>query len=195
MGWPRVWESGSAMRSLLVLSILLLSAPALAGEALWTALKSKHHFVLVRHALAPGYGDPDGFQVKDCQTQRNLNETGRQQSRRIGDLFKSHGIAKALVYSSQWCRCLETASLMGIGEVSELPPLNSLFLRFERKQIQTEQIADWMERRALSMPTVLVTHQVNITALTGYFPASGELVFVRKDPSGALAVIGTIDTL
>ena len=58
-----------------------------------------------------------------------------------------------------------------------------------------EQIADWMERRALSMPTVLVTHQVNITALTGYFPASGELVFVRKDPSGALAVIGTIDTL
>ena len=149
----------------------------------------------MRHALAPGYGDPDGFQVKDCQTQRNLNETGRQQSRRIGDLFKSHGIAKALVYSSQWCRCLETASLMGIGEVSELPPLNSFFLRFERKQIQTEQIADWMERRALSMPTVLVTHQVNITALTGYFPASGELVFVRKDPSGALAVIGTIDTL
>ena len=183
------------MRILLVLSMLLLSAPVLAEEALWTALKSKHHFVLVRHALAPGYGDPDGFQVKDCQTQRNLNETGRQQSRRIGDLFKSHGIAKALVYSSQWCRCLETARLLGIGDVSELPALNSFFQHFERRKNQTDQTVEWIRRASLSVPTVLVTHQVNITELTGYSPASGELIFVRRDPTGALSVIGTINTL
>ena len=183
------------MGTFLVLSMLLLSAPVLAGEALWTALKSKHHFVLVRHALAPGHSDPDGFQVKDCQTQRNLNETGRQQSRKIGNLFKSHGIAKALVYSSQWCRCLETARLLGIGVLSELPALNSFFQHFERKQTQTDQTVAWIRRASLSMPTVLVTHQVNITALTGYFPASGELTFVRRDPRGSLAVIGTINTL
>ena len=183
------------MRTLLVLSMLFLSAPVLAGEAFWTALKSKHHFVLVRHALAPGYSDPSGFKLKDCQTQRNLNERGRHQSRKIGALFRSHGIAKALVYSSQWCRCLETARLLGIGDVSELPALNSFFQHFERKQTQTDQIVEWIRRASLSMPTVLVTHQVNITALIGYSSASGELIFVRRDPTGALAVIGTIDTL
>ena len=158
------------MRSLLVWSMLLLSAPAFAGEALWTALKSTHHFVLMRHSLAPGYGDPDGFQMKDCQTQRNLNETGRQQSRKIGDLFKSHGIVEALIYSSQWCRCLETARLLAIGDIRELPALNSFFRNFEREQMQTQLIVDWVRHAPLIVPTVLVTHQVNITAITGHFP-------------------------
>ena len=183
------------MRAILVIIILLLSVPAPAAEALWTALKSKHHFVLVRHGLAPGYSDPDGFNVKDCKTQRNLNNTGRQQSRKIGDLFKSNGISKALVYSSQWCRCLETAKLLGLGEVTELPALNSFFKKYERKQMQTDEATDWIGRNSLNTPTVLVTHQVNITALTGYTPTSGELVFVRRGLKGTLAVIGTIETL
>jgi hypothetical protein len=84
----------------LVLGVSLLFACAGVGYAdnLWSALKSENHFVLIRHALAPGYSDPKNFDVKDCKTQRNLNDEGRRQSKKIGDLFRLNGINKAFVY-------------------------------------------------------------------------------------------------
>ena len=176
-------------------AVLLGSAGVVYADNLWSALKSDNHLVLIRHALAPGYGDPDYFDVKDCKTQRNLHDEGRYQSKKIGDLFRSNGIGKAVVYSSQWCRCLDTARLLDLGEVSELPSLNSFFQHLEKEQSQTEQMMRWIQNAPLDTPTVLVSHQVNITALTGYSPASGEIVFVERSSDGSLSIVGSIPTL
>ena len=165
------------------------------ADKLWSALKSDNHLVLIRHALAPGYSDPDYFDVTNCKTQRNLNDEGRDQSKKIGGLFRSNGIRKAAVYSSQWCRCLDTGRLLDLGEVSELPSLNSFFNHLEREQPQTEQTKRWIQDVPLDTPTVLISHQVNITALTGYSPASGEIVFLRRSTDGSISVIGSKQTL
>ncbi len=181
----------------MVLGALLLLASSGVGYAynLWNALKSGSHLVLIRHALAPGYGDPKNFDVNDCNTQRNLNDEGRHQSKKIGGLFWKNGINKALLYSSQWCRCLDTARLLNLGEVFELPALNSFFENFERGSLQTEKMKRWIKTAPLDTPTILISHQVNISALTGYSPTSGEIIFVQRKPDGSLSVIGSIHTL
>ena len=107
------------------------------------------HILFIRQALAPGFGDPDHFQLRQCDTQRNLDEQGRNQARTLGNLLKNSGIPFDQVYSSQWCRCLETAELLNLGPVIEEPGLNSYFqgivnqeetltrLREKMKEIQT----------------------------------------------------------
>ncbi len=168
---------------------------ALAQDALWGALTSGNHVALIRHSFAPGYSDPDNFVVNDCTTQRNLDDTGRNQARTIGKLFRANGISSALVHSSQWCRCLETARLLDLGAVNERKSLNSFFKQVDRKKEQTDATRKWIEKAPLTSPTVLVTHQVNIIALTGVSPSSGEIVFVKRGPDKKLAVVGTIKTL
>ena len=178
----------------LLIAVLVNSVGVSHADGLWDALKSGNHLVLMRHALAPGYGDPANFDVKECRTQRNLNEVGRQQSIDIGHLFRSNGIDKAIVLSSQWCRCLATANLLNLGNVSELPFLNSFFENFDREQFQTDKTIQWIRNASLSIPTILVSHQVNIAALTGHSARSGEIVFVRKSTDGQIEVIGSIQT-
>mgnify|MGYP001170250158 FL=1 len=178
----------------LLIAVLVNSVGLSHADGLWDALKSGNHLVLMRHALAPGYGDPANFDVKECRTQRNLNEVGRQQSIDIGHLFRSNGIDKAIVLSSQWCRCLATANLLNLGNVSELPFLNSFFENFYREQFQTDETIQWIRNAPLRIPTILVSHQVNIAALTGYSAASGEMVFVRRSTDGRFKVIGSIQT-
>ena len=163
-------------------------------SALWDALKSGSHVALLRHALAPGTGDPPEFQLGQCRTQRNLSDEGRDQARTIGGLFRENGIRAARIYSSQWCRCMETAKLLDFGAVAELPVLNSFFQNYERRDSQTRMLLEWLGEQNLDRPTVLVTHQVNITALTGIYPDSGELVIVQRLPNGNIKVIGTIET-
>ena len=161
---------------------------------LWAALKTGNSFVLLRHASAPGMGDPDYFNVEDCSTQRNLSDAGRKQARAIGDLFRLHGIEKARVLTSQWCRCLETATLLNIGSVEVLSHLNSFFQQFNRRESQTQNLRIWIDNQSLERTVVLVTHQVNITSLTGVYPSSGELVIVNRSNSGNLSVLGSITT-
>ena len=161
---------------------------------LWQALQQGDHFAMLRHALAPGTGDPQNFAVGDCSTQRNLSETGRRQAQRIGDRFRANGIEQADVFTSQWCRCRDTAELLGLGTVTELPALNSFFRKFEREATQTAELARWLDAQAIDKPLVLVTHQVNITSMTGIFPDSGELVIVRRNGDGRFSVAGTIET-
>lgn len=192
----------SGLRRLLSLALLPLAilvfdtriSTAMASADPWVALRSGGHLVLMRHAIAPGVGDPAGFEVKDCATQRNLSEEGRTQARAIGAMFRSNGVSAALVYSSQWCRCLETARLLELGAVQELSALNSFFDGRDQARAQTDATRAWIKRAPLTTPTVLVTHQVNITALTGYTPQSGEIVVVKRGPSGALSVVGTVRT-
>jgi phosphohistidine phosphatase SixA len=163
-------------------------------EWLWDALGSENHFALLRHTLAPGTGDPPEFILGRRETQRNLSEEGREQAKRIGDLFRAHGITEARVFSSEWYRCRDTAELLDLGPVNLLPALNSFFQNYEQKDARTESLKVWLSQQEIDKPFVLVTHQVNITALTGVYPSSGEIVVVEKTAEAGLKVLGSIET-
>lgn len=179
---------------LLAIAAFLALAPSPVAADVWTALRSGGHVALMRHAIAPGTGDPADFTLGDCSTQRILSDEGRAQARRIGARFRANGIEAARVFSSQWCRCLETAALLGLGPVAELPLLNSFFANMGRRAAQTSALEDWLAGQEGRQPRILVTHQVNITALTGVYPASGEVVVIRRAEDGEIAVVGTIET-
>jgi phosphohistidine phosphatase SixA len=190
--FARLW--GASIAFVLLVSCCLTPGGAAAKEAaLWLALASKGHVALLRHAIAPGTGDPPHFAVGDCSTQRNLSQEGRAQAERIGARFRDNGIETARVVSSQWCRCLDTAELIGLGAVEELPLLNSFFQRTERRKPQTEALNAWLAGQELLGPLVLVTHQVNISALTGVYVASGELVVIRLSENRKIEVLGSIE--
>jgi len=143
--------------------------------------------LLLRHAIAPGFGDPADFRIDDCSTQRNLSEAGRQQASAIGAWLRKRGIGRARVYSSQWCRCLETAELLGLGRVSPLPALNSFFERPADREPNLTALRAFLAAQPLqNEPLVLVTHQVTVTALTGISPSSGEGVVATLGAYGQL---------
>jgi len=167
---------------------------AFAQSDSWAALRRPGSFALIRHALAPGTNDPSGFRLDDCATQRNLSAEGRAQAVRIGDLFRANGVAAADVHSSQWCRCLETASLMRLGETRQQPLLNSFFQDRAREPRQIESLRRWIGQLDLSTPTVFVTHQVVVTALSEIFPGSGEIVVMQRLSDGRLVVQGRLPT-
>lgn len=168
------------------------SASLHADESLWKALRTGGAVVLIRHALAPGTGDPSGFRLEDCVTQRNLSDEGRRQARAIGMAFRRNGISAARVLSSRWCRCLETARLLDLGTVEPFAPLDSFFSNPERAASQTAALREFLSRAAAGSPRVLVTHQVNITELTGVVPGSGEMIVVQADASGEVRVLGRL---
>ncbi|WP_200939514.1 histidine phosphatase family protein [Aureimonas sp. Leaf454] len=158
-----------------------VTAPSKAeGTPGWDALSQPQTHILMRHAEAPGVGDPAGFRLGDCATQRNLSAAGREQARRIGEAIKDRGIRVDRILTSQWCRAAETATLLDLGPIVEDAALNSFFDTRETARTQSDEV-----RRTLSdldrtgQRATLVTHQVNITSLTGVFPASGEMIVVR----------------
>ena len=173
-------------RWLAVMLVLGMAGTAAATDSAVDRLKAGG-VLLLRHANAPGFGDPAGFRIDDCSTQRNLSEAGRQQAIAIGAWLRARGISRARVYSSQWCRCLETAELLGIGQVSPLAALNSFFQRPEDRTPNLTALRDFLSAQALqNEPLVLVTHQVTVTALTGVFPDSGEGVVATLGENGEL---------
>ena len=188
----RTFVAGVAV--LAVCLALVAVRPGAAGEqsALWAALRSGEAIALMRHALAPGTGDPASFDIADCTTQRNLSDIGRAQAGRIGERFRENGVLGPVVYSSAWCRCLETAELLGFGDVSRLPALNSFYTARQRETAQTTALIEWLKSRQKDSPAILVTHQVNITALTGVYPTSGEFVVARLGTDGKVQVLGSI---
>lgn len=159
---------------------------------LWNALKTGSAFALMRHALAPGTGDPANFDVADCTTQRNLSDEGRRQAVDIGKRFRKFGINDAEVFTSAWCRCRETAELLKLGKVRPLGAINSFFQTPEKGESQTTALKSWLTAYRSNAPLVLVTHQVNITALTGVFPRSGEIVVVQRLSGGRFNVVGSL---
>jgi phosphohistidine phosphatase SixA len=181
----------------LLLGCFVAAADAGAGQRtapeLWDLLKSGGHVALIRHARAPGFGDPPGFRLADCATQRNLSDEGREQARRIGQAFRDNGVAVDNVLSSEWCRCLETAALLGLGPVERFPALNSFFEMRENRDPQMKILVPWVRDARPEGVFVLVTHQVVISALTGEGAGSGEIVVVR--PRGDTPGDGTIEVL
>ncbi len=140
----------------------------------WDALRDGRALLLLRHATAPGLGDPPGFVLDDCRTQRNLDERGRQEARRWGTLLRRQWIEQPRLYSSRWCRALDTAREMQLGVVQPLPPLDSFFEKAARAERQTRALCEAINALPRGAPLVLVSYQVNITALSGVYPASGE---------------------
>jgi phosphohistidine phosphatase SixA len=172
------------MRLLLVLAVLLVAGAAHADPAFWAAARADGTHLLMRHARAPGTGDPAGFRLGDCATQRNLDDQGRAQARRIGEAIRAAGVRVDLVLSSAWCRATDTAALLGLGPVVPEPSLNSFFADRSDADRSTADLAGRLGALA-GRKAVLVTHQVNITALTGVYPAAGEILAVAVRPDGA----------
>lgn len=170
--------------------LLLGAVRAAPASTLWSALRAPAHVALIRHATAPGTFDPPGFRIGDCSTQRNLSPEGRAQAERIGDLFRANGITDARVFSSQWCRCLDTATLLRLGDVVPQPLLNSFAEDRGRGAQQIAALRGWLAEQPLTRPTVLVTHQVVISGLGKVFPASGEIVVLRRDAASSFVVVG-----
>lgn len=181
-----------AISTLFVLCFFLpvIASAQATRDIAWDALKQGQAVALIRHAIAPGLGDPPGFRIGDCTTQRNLSQEGRDQARRIGEFFLEKGVKETSVYSSQWCRCLETARLLALGPVKELPALNSFFEDRSTEETQTKQIRKFITSLSADKPVIMVTHQVNITALTGIVPSSGEIIILQLTQDGQGKVLG-----
>jgi phosphohistidine phosphatase SixA len=160
----------------------------------WKALRAGGHVALMRHADAPGgAGDPQGFRVDDCTTQRNLSEKGRADSAKIGVRLKQEGIAFGKILSSPWCRCKDTATLLNLGTVEEEATFGNVVVLHDQRDTLTAGaralIAKWDGPSNL----LVVTHGANIAALTTISPASGEIVVVRGrsgsvEPAGRLLI-------
>lgn len=171
-------------------ALLLFALPAWADEGLWNLLEKGGQVILIRHTLTePGTGDPPGFRLEDCATQRNLSDAGRAHARRIGEVFRQRHIPVARVLSSPWCRCVETAKLaFGKAEVSAA--LSNLFGRPEKRDAQVEGMRGLI--RAEKGNLVLVSHGVTIAALTDVHPGTGEMVIVTPSGNGAFTVRGRL---
>ena len=169
----------------------LLPLTTYANTATWQALQEGGLVILMRHSLAPGIGDPPGFVLEDCDTQRNLSSEGRAHALAAGQALRERGVVIDVVYSSQWCRALETAELMALGSVVPAPWLNSFFRgrgdQVAITQAARERMAGWQGPGNL----LLITHQVNITALIGGGVSSGEMVVVRPQEEG-FTVVGRL---
>lgn len=184
----------TALLPALLIAALGVSPPARADEAAaWQALHAGGHVALMRHAAAPGgAGDPPGFQLDDCATQRNLSVEGRADAVAIGARLTAEGVAFEKILSSPWCRCLDTATLLNVGPVATEPAFSNIVVLSERRdEIVADGralIAAWHGAGTL----LIVTHGANIAALTGISPVSGEIVVTRVDSSGAITPIGRI---
>jgi phosphohistidine phosphatase SixA len=185
------------MRLLPVLLVLLCAASAAIAQeaAAWAGLRAGGQVALVRHAgTAGGAGDPPEFRLEDCATQRNLTLEGRAQARRLGELLRAGGVPVGKVLSSQWCRCLETVALMGLGTPELAPTFNNAFTFRDRIEELTAGaraiVAAWSGPGTL----VVVTHGANILPLSGIMPEEGGMVVVQADPASAskLRVLGRI---
>lgn len=181
---------------LALLASALLAAAPLAGAAdavSLAELAKPGRLLMLRHAQAPGSGDPPGFVPGDCATQRNLDARGRAQARALGERLRAAGIVGVRVYSSEWCRCLETARLLGLGPVTPLPALNSFHGRPQaRERIVGELRAFLAGLPVDGPPVVLVTHQVTINAFTDAATPSGGGSIFRLDGSGTPRRLGDI---
>jgi broad specificity phosphatase PhoE len=175
-------------------SVNAQSAPV--DRSTWSQLRQVETFtvILMRHALALGTGDPRNFRLKDCSTQRNLSQEGRRQAKQIGQVFRQREIPVARVLSSQWCRCLETARLLDLGKVEPFPALNSFFRDRSSESRQTEALRQFMiQNKSDRQVVVMVTHQVNITAITGTIPDQGDAIVLQLDAQNRFKEIGTLN--
>ena len=162
---------------------------------IWHRLRTgRGYAVLLRHALAPGTGDPAGFRLGDCSTQRNLSAEGRRQAIAIGAQWRRERMPVDRVLTSRWCRARDTARLLAVGTVTAYPALDSTFTVSDAVAVQRAAQVRGLIAGHRGQPGVLVLvgHQVNITDITGVVPASGQAVVVKARADGTVRVVGTL---
>ena len=180
------------MKPLFLAALLALAPLAHADDAVWAKLKAGGNVLLIRHASTEsGLGDPPGFKLGDCTTQRNLSETGREEARRLARQFKFRAINFTTARSSQWCRCQETARLAFGEEPEPWPLLNSLNAQPDKEFDLVDEVGALAAKVKPPYNAVLVTHNFNIRALTGISPKEAEVIIVRS-VGGKLEVVGRI---
>ena len=161
-------------------------------EEVLTSLKEGGKIIFIRHALAPGNGDPENFDLNDCSTQRNLNQRGIEQSKFIGNIFNKNQIKIENVYSSEWCRCIDTAKF-AFKNYQTFSALNSFYdIKFEaNEERQITQLKEFINQWNGKENIIFVTHFVVISSMLNIGTSSGEIVITDKN----LNIIGSIDTL
>jgi len=165
----------------IVFIILLLVTEVTARSEIVTVKKSiSANIIFLRHALAPGVGDPIAFIKEDCSTQRNLNNEGRLQARLIGDYLRQSNIRFSEILTSEWCRCIDTAKELDIGKWKTFSGLNSFFQGHEKKYLVVNKLRKKIKSLKSSDFVLFVTHQVVITEITGEVPRSGEMVLYNS---------------
>jgi broad specificity phosphatase PhoE len=162
-----------------------------AEEAVWPALRTPGAVVVLRHSFAPGGFDPPDSRLDDCSTQRNLDENGRAQARRLGEAFRQQGIAVGAVLSSPRCRCLDTARL-AFGQVQSWGVLQGALNDTDLRQRQLAEIRQRIAAHRSGPPLVLVTHGSVVTDLTGLSIRMGEFVVLQRAADGGHAVAGQL---
>ena len=177
---------------LLLLIFITINLPikAESNQNLINELKQGGKLIFIRHAYAPGGGDPDNFDINDCNTQRNLSNSGREQANKIGSFFKVNNILINKIYSSEWCRCKETA-LIAFNNFENKSFLNSFFSsKFaQNKEPQIEKLKRFINNWDGKQNLVFVTHYVVISEILNYGSSSGEIVISDKN----LKVIDTLE--
>ena len=178
------------MRKLLILIIIFTTNTSYSNENLVSVLKEGKKIIFIRHALAPGNGDPSNFDIKDCSSQRNLNEKGRLQSKKIGNFFKNYDIKIDKVLSSEWCRCKDTAKL-AFGKFETFNALNSFYdVRFaNNKSRQIKDLKNYISNWRGDSNLIIVTHYVVILDLLDRTSSSGEMIITDKN----LNIIGNLE--
>lgn len=174
-------------RIVLVVWITLFGIASVHASELAEALKKSDHVLIMRHALAPGVGDPAGYKLQDCQTQRNLDNRGREQAQRIGQWLKAQGVGQALVFSSAWCRCKETAEKLGLALPVHEPSLNSFFDDMRQGPQSNQRLQKFIANQLKmkqGQALILVTHHVNIAEFMGQNVGSGDMVLAKVDANG-----------
>lgn len=180
------------MKHILVTLGAWLALLPFANANLVFELQAGSSLIIMRHADAPGIGDPPGYRLGDCSTQRNLGDYGRQQAKEIGRWLNAQGIRDARVFSSPWCRCMDTAALLSLGPVTAELALGSFFNEMSQSGPQTRKLEAFVQQQLSKpnrMPLVLVTHQVNAYAYTGVSLGVGQMLLVKVNDQGK--VIGS----
>jgi len=177
------------MQKIIRASLIFLFSFSISSYAanLGKDLKDGQHILMMRHADAPGFGDPPGYQLDQCSSQRNLGDLGKKQSVAIGKWLSSQGINGAMVFSSPWCRCIDTAKLINQGPVNIEKSLGSFFDDMSLEKSQTRQLSVFIKntlKQYPNKPLILVTHHVNIQAYTGKIVNVGDMVLVKVNADG-----------
>ncbi len=183
------WSISSA---LFVVGLFLPWHIASADGKVWDLLRQGSQVVAIRHAqTTSGFGDPPGFRLEDCATQRNLDDEGRAQARKMGAAFRAKGVPIAKVISSPWCRCLETARL-AFGEAESWSALSNLYGRPQNEAHQSRTMREHISSFRGPGNLVLVSHGVTIRAATGTYLGMGEFVVLTPRGDGKFDVVGTV---
>ena len=165
---------------LLLIGFLNFGNYAFSSEETIKALKKGGKIIFIRHAIAPGNGDPDNINLKDCNTQRNLSKEGIKQSEKIGKFFRDNKIEIDKILSSEWCRCKDTVKEMKIGKWKTFSGLNSFFQGYSNKDEVLKKLNKKLSSTKNNELVLMVTHQVVILNITGIAPPSGGIVIYNS---------------